>query len=164
MNSTERRKAKVEHFPRRRLFAMRKCKACVRDNLSCVVSKDHGKCGACYTTNKRCDLSANWAEWGRFVSKEDKLSEQIAEASWKAAEAEAHLARLRRERKEVRRKLRVLGDTEDQNIAEIEEDERQQAEFDAVLNDPVTESVAASLDEFFAQTTEVTSGSSGASQ
>jgi len=158
MNSTKRRKAKATTFVHlRRLFTMRKCQACVRDHLDCIVSRDHDKCATCYRNNKRCDLSANWGEHSKFAQKEEELSQKIAEA-------EARSARLRRERKEIRRKLKALGDTEEQNIAEIEEDERQQADFDAVMNGHVPDSVVSSLDEFFAPAAAVVGESSGGSQ
>jgi len=128
-----------------------------------VVSKGQEKCLRCFHRGRRCDLAGNWDVWDKLREKDEVLSDKIADVS---AEMTARIARLRRERKEIRRKMKEIGDTEALNIEQLEDDERQQAEIDTLLNSPLSPLAAGvpSLDDFLFQTSEVTAGSSGGSQ
>ena len=114
--STLRRHRQADKILSIGVFAMRSCAHCVSSNSLCILSDISEKCEQCHRFNRPCDLAAPWAEVDRLLERRDKLREERL-----AAEAKA--IRLRKQERQILKKVRALGSREEQNIQEMEEDE-----------------------------------------
>ena len=113
IRAADRRKRKL------RRVVMRTCGACLAAHVKpedCVKTKGSVRCTECDKTNRRCDLAPPGREYEKAQDVVEKLDEDIWEVRTK-------LARLERQRKFHLRKLKEMGDTEAQNILELEADE-----------------------------------------
>ena len=89
-----------------------------------MSSSDSNLCSEYYWRNLySCDLAPPLKERERLYDQLERKESERAAALAKAAEAEAKAARLRKETKLIRRRLKELGDRESQNILELEADE-----------------------------------------
>jgi hypothetical protein len=111
--STVRRSRKADSLLRASFLAMRPCSSCVSRGLTCSVTDASDSCVECYRSHRRCELASPIAEVKRLASQKAKLEEQILEA-------EAKALRLRRQKRAIQKKMRSLGDREEQNIQELE--------------------------------------------
>ena len=116
LSSTLRRRAAADTLFSTGLIAMRACAPCVRASCLCVVSPADQRCEQCVRHGRLCDLAAPLAEIERLSVQENKLLEEIAAS-------DAKTRRLRKQRKQLLKRMRSLGDREAQNIAELEIDE-----------------------------------------
>jgi hypothetical protein len=95
---------------------MRPYSACVSRDLTCLVTPELEHCIECYRSYRRCELASPIAEVDRLSEKEEKLrSERLA--------LEVKVLRLRKQERMLRKKMRELGDREEQNILDLEMDE-----------------------------------------
>jgi hypothetical protein len=125
--STERRHQFALRVSQAPLRMMRKCSHCLADGVECTVSRLHESCGNCVRLTRKCELASPWAEVDKLQQEDERLSEKIVEA-------EAKAARLRKQRRVTRRKLKMLGDREYKNILEMETDEAVSAAVTGVFN------------------------------
>jgi hypothetical protein len=112
-NSTFRRYRNADKLLATGVISMRPCAYCLRSSLLCVLSPYSEKCEQCYRFNRPCDLATSWFEVNRLLEKRDKLRE-------KRLAAEAKAIRLRKQERQLLKKIRALGDKEEQNLAELE--------------------------------------------
>jgi hypothetical protein len=111
--STVRRSRKADSLQRVSSLAIRPCSFCVSRGLICSVTDAFDFCVECYRSHRRCELASPMAEVKRLASQKAKLEEQILEA-------EAKALRLRPQKRVIQKKMRSLGDREEQNIQELE--------------------------------------------
>ena len=96
---------------------MRPCSACVRTNELCVISRESDSCELCVRHHRSCDLAP-------LSDRElDKLHSEAQRFDDQEAELIAKLARIRRQRRSVLKKLRDLNDREARNILKLEAEE-----------------------------------------
>src|SRR5450432_2411206 len=95
---------------------MRPCFSCVSRGLLCSVSEASDHCVEYYRTHRRYELASPMAEVERLALKAEKLREQRLEAERKAI-------RLRTQERALYKKMRELGDRENQNILDLEAEE-----------------------------------------
>jgi hypothetical protein len=110
---------------------MRPCSACTKANVDCVLSSLDERCEQCYRNRRSCELASPWAEFDRIHQQKEKIREQRLEAERKAI-------RLRKQERLLQKRLKALGDREEQNILDLEADE---ALDEALADMPVLESV-----------------------
>src|SRR5450432_156415 len=95
---------------------MRPYSACVSRGLICSVTSKLEYYVKCYRSHRRYELASPIAEVDRLGEKEEKLrSERLA--------LEAKVLRLRKQERMLRKKMRELGNREEQNILDLEMDE-----------------------------------------
>jgi hypothetical protein len=105
-NSTFRRYRNADKLLATGVISMRPCAHCLRSSLLYVLSSHSEKCEQCYRFNRPCDLATPWSEIDRLLEKRDKLRvERLA--------AEAKAIRLRKQERQLLKKVRALGDREE---------------------------------------------------
>jgi hypothetical protein len=95
---------------------MRPCSSCVSFWVACILSSVDERCEQCCRFNRSCELAAPWKEAERILKKKEDVERQIIEA-------EAKALRLRKQKRQLQKKLRELGDREERNIQDLELDE-----------------------------------------
>ena len=58
-------------------FTMRLCRICVSFDVSCQINRKYLKCKKCYQKNRKCDLTSNYQEMNKAISKAKKLNDKI---------------------------------------------------------------------------------------
>lgn len=116
-SSTTRRLRAADRLFKGAPIAMRPCNACSSLGLACRITRQQLECEGCFRGNRKCDLAPDYQGMDKAVKEAEKLEDEILETRLK-------LARLEKQRKYWRRRLRDLGDQESRNILEVEEDEK----------------------------------------
>jgi hypothetical protein len=111
-NSTFRRHRNANKLLATGAISMRPCAHYLRSSLLCILSPHSEKCEQCYRFNRPCDLASSWSEVNRLLEKRDKLRK-------KRLAAEAKAIRLRKQERQLLKRVRALGDREEQNLAEL---------------------------------------------
>ena len=138
---------------------MRTYQSCCRLRLRYIVTKDSFRCSECDKTNRAYDLTPPGAELDKAYKTRNKLKNEIFEQR-------ARLSRLQKQLNQVNSKLARLGDWKAQNIQELEEDERLEAEKEGgmaenpesaiapedLFADPISPNTIAALKREFLQT------------
>src|SRR5450755_1870996 len=103
--------------------AMRPCAECVRRDLFCIVHESSELCEQCERFDRVCDLASPVTAIEKLARQENDILSQISLAHKVAREAEAKVARLRKQRRLLFKKMKDLGDRKAQNIFELEMEE-----------------------------------------
>src|SRR5450755_435002 len=123
LSSTLRRAQRADFLLRTGTVAMRPCQHCLSRFLLCVVSKHSDHCEECVRHYRQCDLAPpNYSEL-------EKLSQQERKLYREAQEAKAKAIRLSKQRRALIKRMKEIGQREDQNILELEIDELMESEF-----------------------------------
>ena len=104
-------------------LAMRSCIECSRRGLTCMVHPSSQACEQCTRFSRGCDLSSPVPLIEKLSRQEGEILSEISQAHKTAREAEAKVARLRKQRRLLLKRMKELGDREAQNIFELECDE-----------------------------------------
>jgi hypothetical protein len=107
--STQRRYEKADRILATNIFVIRPYSYYVSSYTDCILSDLSAKCEQYYRFNRPYDLTSPWGEVKRLANKEEKLRSE-------ARALEAKVFRLRKQARALRKKMRELGDREDQNI------------------------------------------------
>jgi hypothetical protein len=108
-SSTHRRHCKADQILETGLLVMRPYAHCVSSSVLCILSETSEKCEQCHRFNRPCDLASPWGEVNRLLEKRDKLREE-------ALAAEAKAIRLRKQARQLLKKVRELSSVKDRNI------------------------------------------------
>src|SRR5450755_4795063 len=103
--------------------AMRPCVECARRDLFCIIHESSELCEQCERFDRVCNLVSPVTAIEKLARQENDILSQISLAHKVAREAEAKVARLRRQRRLLLKKMKDLGDREAQNIFELEVEE-----------------------------------------
>jgi TolA-binding protein len=135
------------------VLAMRPCSSCTSFGVPCAVSPLDERCEQCVRHNRHCELASPWVKAERVLKKKEDLDRQILES-------EAKTLRLRKQKRLLQKKLRELGDREEQNIQDLERDEAAASALESPAP-AVTSPTGLSQVSFdsFGRTTPVPSGS-----
>ena len=112
LSSTLCRRAAADTLFSTGLIAMRVCAPYIRAFCLCVVSPADQRYEQYMRHNRLCDLAAPLAEIERLSVQKNKLLKKIAASDTKTR-------RLRKQRKQLLKRMRSLNDREAQNIAEL---------------------------------------------
>jgi hypothetical protein len=95
---------------------MRPCASCVSHGTLCVLSSIDERCKQYYRSQRSCELASPWPEFDRLHKEKEKIRQQRLKAELKAV-------RLRKQERALQKRLKALGDREEQNILDLEMDE-----------------------------------------
>jgi hypothetical protein len=118
---------------------IRPCAYCVFYYILCSVSEASDYYIKYYRTHRRCELVSFIAEVERLIIKAEVLRKQRLEAKRKAI-------RLRKQERALYKKIRELGDREDQNILNLEAEETVERAPTASLDSPELPNSAPTLE------------------
>jgi hypothetical protein len=103
--------------------AMRPCAECVRRDLFCIVHESSELCEQCKRFGRVCNLASPVTAIEKLARQENDILSQISLAHKVTREAEAKVARLRKQRRLLLKKIKDFGDREAQNIFELKVEE-----------------------------------------
>jgi hypothetical protein len=102
---------------------MRPCSFCTSRGALCVMSDDSEHCEQCVRSNRCCELAPPYVEMERLQRQQKDFFAKATQAKTEAAAALARANRYSKQRRLALRRLKELGQREDQNILELEIDE-----------------------------------------
>jgi hypothetical protein len=115
-NSTSRRHKRADRILCSGVLTIRPCASCVSHGTLCVLSSIDERCEQCYRSQRSCELASPWPEFDRLYKEKEKIRQQRLEAELKAV-------RLRKQERALQKRLKALGDREEQNILDLEMNE-----------------------------------------
>jgi hypothetical protein len=139
------------------------CSNCVRRNQTCISSPDSQRCAACVRRGAKCDQNGpSLSDWKAVDKEEERLEREEEETAQRIAEGVAKLARLRRQKKFLKRRAgemlrRGLKSLDELDAAEASERASISAVDDPFLA-PLSAEELASLDAEFLANLDVVGG------
>ena len=117
LSSSLRRLQRADLILRTGITAMRPCQFCLSRSLLCVIAKHSEHCEQCVRHHRLCELAPPSS------SELERLSKQERKLFREASEAKAKAIRLSQQRRLLIKRMKEIGQREDQNILELEIDE-----------------------------------------
>jgi hypothetical protein len=114
--NTQRRYEKADRILVTSIFIIRPCSYYISAYTDYILSDLSAKYEQYYRFNRFYNLAPPWGEVERLINKKEKLRSE-------ARVLEAKIFRLRKQARALRKKMRELGDQENQNILDLEEEE-----------------------------------------
>jgi hypothetical protein len=95
---------------------MRPCASYVSHGTLCVLSSIDERCEQYYRSQRSYELASPWSKFDKLYKEKEKVRQQRLEAELKAV-------RLRKQERALQKRLKALGDREEQNILDLEMNE-----------------------------------------